>query len=438
VKTAPTPRAGGWRITSPVTILIILSLINFLNYVDRQVLAGLVPHLRDPDTGLGLDDGQLGLLQSAFMVVHSIASIPLGVVADRVLRTRLIALGVGLWSIATAAAGFARNFGQLFVARASVGIGEAAYAPAASALISERFSEKARGRAMGIFQAGMVLGGGVGIVAGAWVAGVWGWRAAFFLVGVPGFVLVLAAALIAESPRPVRPGKQRATQEIRQVIGTPAIFWVYLSGVLITFMAGAFQYWGVEFVVRCYYGGDKDATTQVAGTFGPVVLGAAVAGVVVGSVLGDRMEKRRPGRGRMLVVGLGPLLGAPFVVLGVLAPTVEILYVALALGTFFNSFYGGPVLAALHDMVDERARATATGAYFFIVHFLGDAFSPSVVGFVAKGTHQRLGHQDSLRAGLLVAAGAAVLGGLAALSNVKRSGRHHAARSSARLPAQED
>src|SRR5439155_8928235 len=104
---------------------------------------------------------EVGLLQSAFMIVHSIASIPLGVLADRYLRKRLIAIGVGLWSLATAVAGFAGSFAQIFVARAAVGIGEATYAPAASALISDRFPESERARAMGVFQLGTILGGGV-------------------------------------------------------------------------------------------------------------------------------------------------------------------------------------------------------------------------------------------------------------------------------------
>jgi MFS family permease len=423
------------KISSPFTVLIVLALINFLNYVDRQVLAGLIPHLKDPDYGLGLDDGQIGILQSAFMVVHSVASIPLGVLADRMLRTRLIAFGVGLWSIATAIAGFAQNFWQLFVARASVGIGEAAYAPAASALISEKFSDKARGRAMGVFQAGMVFGGGVGLVAGAAVASAWGWRSAFFLVGLPGLLLVVLALSIAEVPVVKPAEKKAATAELRQVIKTPAVFWVYLSGVLITFMVGAFQHWGLEFVIRYHYGGDADRTGEVAAAFGPLVLGAAVAGVVVGSILGDRAERRRPGQGRMSIVGLGPLLGAPFVLIGVWADSLTLLYIALPIGTFLNSFYGGPVLAALHDMVDPHVRAAATGAYFFAVHLLGDAISPGIVGFISEGTRSWVG-ADSLRVGMSVAGVAAVFGGMAALSNVRRSGRHHAARSSIGIPKQ--
>lgn len=408
---------------SPYAILSILALINLINYVDRQILSGLVPFLQasEADGGLGLTDTQTGLLQAAFMIVHSIASIPLGIVADRFMRKKLIAIGVGLWSIATAIAGFAQTFWQLFISRSAVGIGEATYAPAATALISDSFSDRARAKAMGVFQAGMVLGGGIGIVLGAVVATHWGWRYAFFLVGFPGLLLVFASLAIAEKPRPAQDGAagqsmqmvaKGMTRELRVVLRAPGVFWIYTSGILITFMVGALQYWGLTFVIRYHYGGDESMAAKVGTTFGPVVLGAAVAGVIFGSVLADRLERRFPGRGRMLVVGIGPLLGAPLVAAGLLTESLTMLYVFLALGTALNTFYAGPVLAVLHDVVGVKAHATATGAYFFLVHFLGDAFSPVIVGSIADGT-------DSLRIGLLVAGAVAVAGGVAALLGLK-------------------
>ncbi|RMH40919.1 MAG: MFS transporter [Deltaproteobacteria bacterium] len=414
--TAPDEPPHG-RIASPYAILTVLALVNFFNYVDRQVLSGLVVFVQRPAAsgGLGLTDGQAGLLQSAFMVVHSVASIPLGIAADRFVRRKMIAVGVALWSAATALAGFARTFGQLFASRAAVGIGEATYAPAATALISESFSTGARARALGVFQAGMVLGGGFGIVLGSVVGTYWGWRAAFFVVGAPGFALAAASLAIRERPRSRaadRGPRRPFSTELRLVFGARGVAFVYAAGILITFMVGALQYWGHPFIIRYHYGGDASMSARVGATFGPVVIGAAIAGVVGGSVLADRLERRMPGRGRLLVVGLGPLLGAPFVALGLWTNSLVLLYVSLGLGTALNSAYAGPVLAALHDVVGARAHATATGAYFFLVHFLGDAFSPAVVGAIAD----RVG---SLRVGLSVAGAVAVLGGVAALAGIR-------------------
>ncbi len=404
-------------IVSPWAILFILAFINFLNYVDRLVIGGLVPILQQPvaDGGLGLSGTQTGLLQSAFMWVHSVASIPLGIVADRYMRKKLIALGVGVWSVATALAGFAQNFGQLIVSRASVGIGEATYAPAATSLISDSFSAKSRARAMGVFQAGMAFGGGVGIVVGAAVGDAWGWRAAFFMVGVPGLLLTAAALAIAERPRPPLDPElaaKKMTREIRLVLRSKGVLWIYAAGVLITFMVGALVFWGTEFVVRYHYAGDAGAADTVAVTFGPIVIFSSVVGAIVGSMLADRLETRVPGRGRLLVVALGPLLGMPFVVVGLWTGNLVLLYVSLGIGSMLNSFYLGPVLAALHDCVGQAAQATSTGFYFFIVHFLGDAISPPVVGIVSDAT-------ESLRVGMTVAAAAAVLGGLAALAGLR-------------------
>ncbi len=165
-----------WQIESPTEVLAILAVMNFLNYVDRAIVPPLIPLLQAPAEkgGLGINEWRMGIIGGAFMIVHSLASLPLGLLADRFSRRWVIAAGVGLWSVATAAAGLARSFAHLFAARAAVGIGEASYAPAATALISERFKPGARARAMGIFQVGTFLGGAVAIVVGGWIGVRWG------------------------------------------------------------------------------------------------------------------------------------------------------------------------------------------------------------------------------------------------------------------------
>lgn len=426
---APTPRAGSESptsgaasgvIESPVSILIILATINFLNYADRQVMAPLVSLVELPKSlgGLGLTDTESGLLQTAFMVVHAVTSIPLGVLADRLLRKRLIAVGVGVWSLATAGAGFARSFLQLFGARAAVGIGEATYAPAASALISERFRPESRARALGVFQLGMVMGGAAGVVMGSLVGSRWGWRAAFFVVGAPGLVLAALAWIIKEAPRaaPARavtdapPGSSLAI-DVQHMLRSPAVVWINLAGILITFFTGAFIFWLPHFILRYHYGGDTSHLEEVGATFGLLATVAGASGTIVGSLVADRVEKRRPGEGRLLVVAFGVFASVPFATLGFLSSSLPLVYVALALGVFFNVWYVGPILAALHDVVPSRYRGTATGVYLLAVHLLGDAFSPTIVGAVSQHTH-------SLKLGLGVAVVLLVTGGLAALAAV--------------------
>jgi MFS transporter, Spinster family, sphingosine-1-phosphate transporter len=408
-----------WGIESPTAILAVLAIINFLNYVDRFVLSPLVPFLMAPPSagGLGLSSKEAGLLQTAFMVVHSAASIPLGILADRWMRKRVIAIGVGVWSVATAMAAFAWNFSSLFVARASVGIGEATYAPAASAMLSERFSPSMRARALGIFQLGMVMGGAVGIVTGGLVAASWGWRAAFLVVGIPGLIFTLLVLLIREKKRaPVK--KKRLTTDVRLSSSmsieatTPgsvsALMWIMVSGTLITFFTGAVMFWAPQFIVRYHYAGDVSHLKAISTTFGGVATVAAILGTLVGSFMADRLERRRPGTGRMLTIAIGVFASAPAAVLGFMASDPTLLYIALGLGVFFNVWYVGPILAALHDVVSPLRRATYTGVYFLVIHLLGDAISPFLVGVVDDVT-------GSLRTGMILCAGVLAAGGIAAL-----------------------
>lgn len=405
---------------SPTATLMVLTLINFFNYVDRYVVGPLIPFLEKPvaEGGLGLSGTEVGLLQTAFMVVHSVASIPLGILADRWLRPRVVAIGVGLWSVATAAAGLARDYRELFVARSAVGIGEAAYAPAASSLISDRFKPEARARALAIFQLGMLVGTAAGMVAGGVVAEQLGWRAAFFIVGLPGLVLTVLAMMLHDDPRPPRPavvggaGDHGASALLRSTTPgvRPALVLINVTGILITFFIGAVGFWGVSFVVDHHYGGDTDQVDRATLIVGLIGTLAGVAGAICGSMVADRIERRRPGAGRLLTIAFGVLVGGPCAGLALITDSVLGLSVALAIGVFFISWYIGPVFAALHDVVAPHHRATATGAYLFLVHALGDGISPGVVGIVKD--------HASLRTGLLIALLPMMVGGLTALAAV--------------------
>lgn len=420
------PRAPGrFRIDSPAFALVVLTLINFVNYVDRQVVGVLAPLLGKPpgEGGLGLSDTQIGLLVPAFMVVHSIASTPLGVAADRYARTRLIAIGVAVWSVATAAAAFTSTFLLLLLARAAVGIGEAAYAPAASAIISEKFRRSVRARAFGIFQTGMMIGGVAVVVVGGYIGQHYGWRDAFLVVGVPGLLLAGLVLLVSEKSPDERERDPDDTidahghpppvglREIRHMFENPAFRWVNIAGILITFFVGALIFWAPSFVLRYFHDNDKDQLAAVSATLGAVLVPAVLLGTMAGSFLADFLERRRPGAGRLLTIGLGSLASAPLALIGLWSNHETTLLVAIALGTFFNSFYVGPILAALHDVVPEAKRGTATGIYLLLIHLLGDAISPGIVGMVSNVA--------SLRLGLSVAVVMLAVGGLAALRAIR-------------------
>src|SRR5260221_7801123 len=173
----------------------VLLIINILNYADRYVLSAVLPQIKHD---FNMTDFQGGLLISSFLIVYAIATLPLGVWADRGIRKNIVALCVGLWSIATSLAGFTQNLFQLFSMRAILGIGEAGYAPASLSLLGDFFSRGHRGRVLSYWSIGTLIGAAIGVSLGGRVADTLGWRWAFYIVCIPGLIAALLACRIKE------------------------------------------------------------------------------------------------------------------------------------------------------------------------------------------------------------------------------------------------
>src|SRR6266487_5873920 len=194
--TAPgsTPLARSARVG-----LAVLTLINLFNYLDRWIVAALAESMKHSE--LHLSDTQLGLLMTGFLAIYMLAAPLFGALGDRRSRTRLLGLGVGIWSLATALGGLARNYAALFAARAAVGIGEAAYGTISPALLADYFPRHKRGRVFAIFFAAIPIGSALGYIVGGLVDHYYGWRQAFFVAGIPGIVLAALALRLYEPPR---------------------------------------------------------------------------------------------------------------------------------------------------------------------------------------------------------------------------------------------
>ncbi|MEP7174975.1 MAG: MFS transporter [Gemmatimonadales bacterium] len=259
---APPPaeptRAYGWY------ALGLLALINLLNYVDRNVIYALFePIKRD----LALTDSQLGWLGSAYIFVFSVAALPFGVLSDLRSRRAVIAGGVTVWSAFTFLSGLVNSFGQLFTCRALVGVGEAAYGPAATSLVADYFPARRRAIAMGILSSGVALGGVLGLLLGGHLEGIYGWRVAFMTVGVPGFILaVLVSRLIDPTRTPARLTVRSFLRDFE--IGVMPLLrnlWPLLAGVTVGGVAA--------YRLDRYYGADSKADLAVLS--GAVGLGLA-------------------------------------------------------------------------------------------------------------------------------------------------------------------
>src|ERR1700693_4568555 len=179
-------------------VLAVMVGINFLNYMDRYVAAVAAPLIQKE---FGLSNTEVGLLASAFLLVYAVAALPFGYWADRGVRRTVVGIGVAIWSIATLFTGFARNFFQLFLSRAILGVGEASYYPAGTSLLSDYFPKDQRGRVMSIWGVGSTIGIAVGFAGGGYIADKFGWRNAFFFAAIPGLLFALLAFGLREPLR---------------------------------------------------------------------------------------------------------------------------------------------------------------------------------------------------------------------------------------------
>jgi MFS transporter, Spinster family, sphingosine-1-phosphate transporter len=378
-------------------MLFTLMAINFFNYLDRQVVFPMFGYIKEE---FQLSDLELGLLGTAFLLTHSLASLPLGFLADRYSRKAIISLSVFVWSFASFFSGLARTFHQLLFARSVVGLGEAGYAPAASAMITDNFAQDFRGQAQGIFNIGMLLGGTLGAMLGGLIAHYLSWRLAFFIVSVPGLFLAYLVTRLDDR----RPEHDDASQVSTWVLfRNPAYLWMIMSGILTSFAAGGLIAWGVEFLSRYKGYNIRDASLFL----GSIYLVAGVSGVIVGSWLADRLH-RSTRLGRSLLISISLVVSFPFVYLGLQDIGQGHLFLVLFfVGIFLTSFYHGPQIVVMHDIVPKRLRASSVAIYFLIVHLLGDTTAPAVVGMISD--------EYDLKSGLELATSGILLAGLSYL-----------------------
>ena len=392
--------------------LAILTLINLFNYLDRYVVASLYESLRH--STLALNDRQLGSLMTAFLFVYLLAAPVFGALGDRRSRPRLIAFGVAVWSLATALSGFVGSYVALLAARASVGIGEAAYATIAPSLLSDYFPADRRGRVMAIFFCAIPIGSALGYVIGGLVDAHFGWRMAFFVAGVPGLARAGLCLLLPERPRGAQdlPGVAGRGEGARTVAGTTSARATYrrllshrtyvltvLGYAAYTFGVGGLGAWMPAFLVRVRGLPQQQATVS----FGAIVVVTGFLGTFAGGWLGDYCA-RYSRQAFLWICGVSVLLAAPLV-WAALATTAPVAYTACMVGAQFLIFLStGPINAALVNMVSPLERATAIALSVFTIHLLGDAISPLIIGTLSDCT--------SLQQAVQIVPGAIVVSGL--------------------------
>ncbi len=367
--------------------------INTMNFFDRQVLPAVQEKIR---TDWKLSDTELGWLGTAFILLYALVGLPLGRLADRWNRRWLLAAGVALWSVATFAGGFAWGFWSLFVLRLSVGIGEATCAPTSSSLIGDMVSARRRALAMSIFMLGLPLGLALSFFVSGVVAQRYGWRTAFFVAGVPGLLLAVAALFIFDPPRggtdtrkeepegdfsdssPVGPPSS-FLDVVRRVLRMPTMWLIIISGALHNFNMYALGTFVASFLTR-YHGVNVEQAGYVSG----LVYGCGALGLFAAGWLGDIAFRRGPS-GRLHVAWIGLALAIPCLLFALSAPPGRLWLCVLGLlpGCLLLYAYYGTVYATIQDIVEPASRGMAMAIYFCAMYLLGAVLGPVATGWTS-------------------------------------------------------
>lgn len=363
-------------------ILGILFAINLLNFFDRQLISVAAEPIRKQ---WGLSDSQIGWLGTAFTLLYAVVGVPLGRLSDRSKRSRLLGLGIGLWSLLTAASGFAWNFASLFLARLGVGVGEASCAPAGNSLIGDLYPAARRALALSIFMVGLPVGVFLGNSIGGALAAAYGWRSPFFVACIPGLMLAPVAFRMPETKRgasELSPGAARVHQgsPYWRVLKIPTMGWIIISGALFNFNAYAINLFMPAFLSRYHGLNLKDANIAA----GLVLGGFGVPGLLAGGWVVDRLRKVRR-NARLLTPAIALLIGAACNYFALNLRSGEVAYfVALTgVGLMLGYVYYPGVYAAIQDVVEPSLRGTAMAMYFFAMYLLGGSFGPVLTGRVS-------------------------------------------------------
>jgi predicted MFS family arabinose efflux permease len=372
--------------------LFVLFAINLLNFFDRQLPGSLAEPIRKEFL---LSDTALGLLATVVTLVYGIVGLPLGRLADKWPRTRIIALGAAVWSLLTGASGVAHSYFQLVVSRLGVGLGEATFAPAGQSLIGDLFAPQQRARAMGVFMLGLPAGIFLAYLSAGTIGATFGWRATFWFACIPGLLLAWLALRIQEPERGAADAPRAAAANLAlespyaAVLKLPTMRWIILSGVFHNFNMYAINTFQTPFLQRFH-----EMSLHQASTTSAITLGAVGAiGLLLGGWLADKLSAKRRD-GRLLLTACSMAIAAPCIFFAVNQPkgSIAAFMVLMGIGVTNMFVYYATVYAAIQDVIEPRLRGTAVAVYFCAMYVLGASFGPLGLGMLSDHFAHRAMH----------------------------------------------
>jgi len=382
-------------------VLVVLTLVYVVNYLDRQILGILLPYIQKEFV---FDDFQAGLLSgTVFAVIYATLAIPFAVLADRKSRRNIIAVSLAMFSVMTVLSGYATTIWQLVGARFCTGIGEAGTGPSINSMIADLYPPQKRAGALAFYSAGLNIGLLFGFFGGGWMLQHYGWRSAFFASGAPGLLLVVL--LLTTVSEPIRGSADKIVENaqtprllevIRFLWSQHSFRWVAIGCSMSAFGGYAGLYFIPKFLIVSHH-----MTPVQVGIALSLLIGVGGAiGTLMSGVIADRFG-RRDVNWYMYVPILAVFIALPFAPVFYLSQATAVALAGAIVPVFMGATYLGPSYAMAQGMVPLRMRAQTVGILLFVLNMIALGLGPATVGFLSVVLKAWLG-ADSLRWSLMM------------------------------------
>lgn len=360
----------------PRTALALLTVLNLLNYIDRSVLNAVQPLIQNE---FHVSDAQIGRLTTVFLIFYTLAAPLMGPLADRYSRRRIIAIGAFAWSGVTLLTAFAHSYNALLIRHTLVGVGEASFVTISPTFVADLFPQSKRGRVLGIFYLAIPVGFALGYPIGGYFGTHYGWRTPFYIAGAPGFLLALLMLFIPEPERGRFDSAPKTTERgtVRGLLRNPAFLTATFGMAMMTFAQGGLLVWMPTFLSRMR----GYSLLQANNLFGYIIAIDGTIAALLGGWLGDRLL-RRTKSAYYLVSAASMALGIPAMMVALFSHG-SAMVPGIAAAGFLLLLNTAPLNAAIINSVNANIRVTAIAVNLFVIHFLGDAFSPWLIGMVS-------------------------------------------------------
>jgi len=378
------PQAQDFSTVYKVYVLILLLAVYITNYADRMILSVLMPMIK---AEFAVSDAALGFLAgTAFAIFYATLGVPIAIMADRGNRKFIIVISVTTWSIMTAVCGLAQSYWQFAIARIGVGVGEAGGSPPSHAIISDLFTSRTRATALAIYALGVPFGLFVGLYGGALVAAEYGWRAAFYVLGLPGLALAAVVWLTVREPRRgASDGLAHTTgdtpslmQTVRHMLQQRSLIHVFIGASITTLVGYAGVQWWPTFMIRSHGLSMTDLSLFLALVFGV----AGGLGTFLGGYLADLFSKRDQ-KWMPRVVTVATLLGLPFGIAIYLVPDSALVFALIGVPALMGSVYLPPTYAMTQGLVEVKMRTVASALLLFVINLIGMGLGPVLAGAIS-------------------------------------------------------